>query len=207
MVERDIPDFIARTFDVEELLGDDTTTLALDIDGVIVWVNPAWRHFAERNDASDVAVRFGVGTRYLDGVSGPLASYFEAVFDNVRQTGEPWEFDYECSSPDTFRLMHMRVLPIAAGRLLIQHSTECARPHDRVADEPIEARYRDAWGLLLQCSNCRRVRDPGDGWHWVFEWVAQPPERVSHGLCSPCAAQYFTTVRRARGQRREMLDR
>lgn len=207
MVELETPDFIARTFDAEELHGDDVTTLALDSDGVIVWVNPAWARFAESNNAPDVAERFGVGSRYLDGVSGPLASYFAAVFENVRRTAEAWESDYECSSPETFRMMHMRVLPLTHGGLLIQHSTELVRPHDRAPEEACEERYRDPCGLLLQCSNCRRVRDPADGWHWVVQWVAQPPTSVSHGLCAPCATHYFTTVRRARNRRREIHDR
>lgn len=202
-----VPDFLSRSFDVDDLRREETTTVALDRGGVIAWVNPAWHRFAEENGAPEVADRFGPGTPYLAGISGPLASYFAAVLENVRRTGELWEVEYECSSPTEFRLHRARVIPLEDEGLLIQHDVALVRPHDRAEDAPVEGEYRDARGLMLQCSNCRRVRRPGDGWHWVVSWVAHPPADVSHGLCAACAGHYFAATRRARRVRHREVAR
>lgn len=197
------PEFLKRTFDVDALRDERGAVVALDREGVIVWVNPAWERFAKENGAPEVVERFGPGARYLDGITGPLAPFFAEALERTRRTGEPWEMDYECSSPETWRLHHMRVMPIAEDGLLVEHSEVRARPHDRAACAPVEEAFRDEHGLMLQCSNCRRVHRVGDGWEWVVSWVRSAPAPVSHGLCASCAGHYLAATRRARRARRE----
>lgn len=197
------PEALARSFDIDALRGEDGVVVALDADGRITWVNDAWARFAVGNGGDGVLARHGLGTRYVDGIRGPLADYFARAFTLVRTSGEPWELEYECSSPETFRLHRMRVLPTAEAGLLVEHATVEERPHDRAPEPPLEAHYRDEAGLLVQCSNCRKVRRVGDGWRWIPAWVAGPPDPpVSHALCAACAGLYIERTRRARRARR-----
>jgi hypothetical protein len=197
-VSANVPAFLLHAFDVDELDRDEGIVVALDRDGTIVWHNSTWQRFALENDGPDVPARFGVGARYLDGISGPLRAFYESVFEGVIATQEPFEQDYECSSPDEFRLHHLRILPIEDHGLLIEHSTRALHPHGEGPSPSSDEAYRDDQGMLLQCSNCRRVHRVGDGWHWIRDWVKIPPPSTSHGLCAACAGHYFATTRRAR---------
>lgn len=194
------PDDLARNFDLEALHAEESVLVALDHDDRIAWVNGAWTRFALENGGAGVLARHGVGSCYLDGVRGPLADYFRRGFASVRESGDVWEVDYECSSPELYRLHRMRVLPTASAGLLVEHNVVEARPHDRPPEVPQESHYRDERGVLMQCSNCRKVRRVGDGWRWIPAWVATTPAPpVSHGLCATCEGVY---VARARNRRR-----
>lgn len=193
MVRHPFPAFLARAFDPDELEGDDSTIVALDAFHRIAWVNSAWWRFAEENGAAEVADRFGVGSLYIDGISGPLKTFYSRVLAHVSASGQPWEQRYECSSPREFRLMHLRVSPVGGGGLLLDHSPRERRPHQHfssAAPTP-EAPFRDQRGVVLQCSNCRRTWRVGDGWHWIEPWVKAPPTATSHGLCGPCSGLYI----------------
>ncbi|MFO0628134.1 MAG: hypothetical protein U0325_21340 [Polyangiales bacterium] len=198
-----VPDALALDFDVEALNRDAGAVVALDAAGTIVWVNDAWHRFAHKNGAPDVAARFGRGARYLDGVRGPLADYFARAFDEVRARREPWALEYECSSAEEFRMHRLRVLPLRDGGLLLEHCELACGPHDRAAERPVEALYRDLAGVIAQCANCRRVRRVENGWHWIPAWVhAPPPAPVSHGLCTTCAGHYLYATRTRRQEAR-----
>jgi hypothetical protein len=86
----------------------------------------------------------------------------------------------------------MRIHPCPSGVLVITHSLVREIPHIEGAHEPLEALYRDADGMIVQCANCRRARrfaattDRPATWDWVPEWVAHVPRATSHGLCLSC---------------------
>lgn len=197
------PATLQQHYDLGALRAEEGMIVALDHDDRISWVNDAWLRFASENGGDGVLARHGTGTRYIDGICGPLADYFAKAFATVRGSGEPWVFEYECSSAMTFRLHRMRVLPIGEAGLLVEHSAVDTRPHDRVAEAPEASEYRDAAGLLVQCSNCRKVRRVGDGWRWIPAWVSSPPAPpVSHGLCAPCEGLFIESARKQRMARR-----
>lgn len=184
------PPFLEQAFNVGDLEAEEATLVALDADDTIAWVNPAWGRFARENGAPEVAERFGVGQPYLGGVSGPLRGFYADLFGLIRAERAPWEQLYECSSPSEFRQLHLRILPLDADGLLLEHSICIRRPQQHTPHPGHDAAYRDRHGILLQCSNCRRVRHEGGGWHWVEPWVRRPPPATSHGLCGPCEGFY-----------------
>jgi hypothetical protein len=194
-----IPSFLRAMFKGTSLAAATSTLVAIEPSGTILWTNAAWRDFARANGGDDVLTRFGVGRSYFDGIAPPLRSFYEGVVQNALLTGEPFEQEYECSSPDTFRALHLRVLPFGADGALLEHSVVVEHAHEGSASEPLEALYRDEHGMMLQCSNCRRVRrlEP-QSWDWVREWVVAPAQLTSHGICKTCIVYYWGT--RLRGK-------
>jgi hypothetical protein len=191
-----IPPFLRATFAGASLAADPSTLVALAPNGTILWVNAAWREFARANDGEDALAKFGPGTSYFDGIALPLRSFYEGVMANALVTGEPFEQDYECSSPDHFRTLRLRLLPFGSDGVLLEHSVLVERAHDGPASEALETLYRDQNGIMLQCSNCRRVRHNDSGaWNWVREWVRDPAPSTSHGICKTCIVYYWGGLR------------
>jgi hypothetical protein len=185
------PTFLAN-FDADALARDASTIVALDPAGIMLWMNDAWTRFARENGGDAVLARFGVGACYFDGIGPILRGYYEGAFANALLTSEPFVQEYECSSGEIFRLFFLRVLPIDARGFLVEHSLRVAQPHDRPPCEAIEARYRNARGFLVQCSNCRRMRRAdGRTWEWVPAWAEHATPDTSHGLCHACAGFYW----------------
>jgi hypothetical protein len=183
------PAFLAPAFDARDLEEADATIAVIDPDGNILWVNRAWDTFAQGNGAVGDEVSHG---SYLDQIAPPLRDFYRAVFANALATGEAYDLDYECSSPERHRRFHLRALPIDAHGMLLEHSRIAEGAHDRTAEDAVEERYQDAEGMILQCSNCRRVRGPTpQAWDWVPRWVARPHPRTSHVICPSCVGFYW----------------
>jgi sigma-B regulation protein RsbU (phosphoserine phosphatase) len=53
------------------------------------------------------------------------------------------------------------------------------------------AEVRQLRSLLPTCSYCRRIRDDGDGWQSLEEYVSHHTDtKFSHGFCPDCFARY-----------------
>lgn len=187
----DLPPEIARRFDVAALETDAASLAVIGPNATIVWVNAAWDAFASLNGAPDACGRYRVGTSYFDGISGVLRSWFEARIALCLESGQPFEIEYECSSAEVLRALHLRALPVA-GHVLMSHSLRRQAPHTRQAMPALEAIYRAPNGLVVQCSNCRRYRRADDtAWDWLPAWVLHQPEPVSHSICTLCIGFYY----------------
>lgn len=186
-VQRSFPAFLTPAFDARALELFESSIAVLDPEGSILWRNPAWDRFAKDNGGE------GEYASYFDGIAPPLRDFYRSVFTNALETGEVYEQDYECSSATTYRLFHLRALPVDAHGLVLEHSLVAESPHDPQPEEVIEARYLDATGKLHQCGNCRRVRNRNreHEWHWVPRWVERPHPRTSHVICPSCAGYYW----------------
>ncbi len=187
-----VPPALRERFDLDELDRDESTMVAVDAAGRIRWANAAWRRFAEQNGAPELPARFGVGASYFDGVRGPLRAYYERKLRLCLSSSRPLKRLYDCSSAEAQRLFHLRLLPLSVDLALFVHSVHVAGPHPSAPLPPDENAYRGERGVIVQCSNCRRVRRRGlEAWDWVPAWVAAQPARVSHGLCAPCVGYYY----------------
>ncbi|HTN01364.1 MAG TPA: hypothetical protein VL132_05780 [Planctomycetaceae bacterium] len=176
------------------LEGDEGTAFALWPDLTIAYVNPAWGRFAAANDGSPaVADRWSPGASILDAISQEVRPYFASRYRQCLRDRTDWNHDYECSSPDRYRVFRMRVFRAESVEALIVINS-CRIDFQSVREErpPLEEWYRPASGLILQCCDCRRFRRLTAKlvWDWVPAWVRQAPSRVSHGLCESCRAFY-----------------
>jgi hypothetical protein len=189
---RRFPDFLRPGFQPGALERIDSTVAVLDARAAILWTNPAWDDFARANGG---AFQLDDYPTYLDAVAGPLRAYFADAFDHALSTGAVFEHDYDCSSAEVIRRYRMRVLPFPRHGMLVEHSQIATSDAPADGEPPLEERFLDEHGFIVQCSNCRRIKRPHarvpESWAWVPAWVTQNHPRTSHGLCAPCAAFYW----------------
>ncbi|HKU37914.1 MAG TPA: hypothetical protein VJR89_07200 [Polyangiales bacterium] len=185
------PRFAAR-FDPRSLVQQTSTLVAVDPNGIMLWVNPAWHSFALTNAGAATRARFGIGSSYFAGITGPLRDYYTHLFAEAYSSGCVLQRDYECSSSDVHRAMHLRALPVRGAGLLLEHSVLRESAMQRTAEAALGVRYVNDHGFIVQCSNCRRTRQvDANVWDWVPDWVASPHPAASHGLCEVCVAYYY----------------
>lgn len=162
----------------------------VDADGRLAFTNAVWDRFAHDNGGEALIAAWPLGRSVWESVPEVLGRFYRQGIERYAAGGEPWEHDYECSSPDERRLFHMRVLPVNGGGLLVLNALRDVRPH---ADPVDTAPYVDADGLVHQCAHCRRVRvtaEP-DSWRFVPALLARPHPKTSHSLCEPCFAWHY----------------
>lgn len=164
----------------------------------IEYVNHAWTAFMTSNGAAPVET-CGVGANLLAVTPSILRPFYQAIFRRATETAEPVEHDYECSSPDEFRVYRMRVHPCRSGAFVVVHSLIRSAQHTAEGCKPIEQLYRNDRNVIVQCSNCRRVRRVAEtvekaAWDWVPAFVARMPTMTSHGICSICSDFYYADL-------------
>lgn len=187
---------LLAALELEVLERSENVIAALLPDGTIAWVNGAWGRFAARNGAPDLPARFGVGASYWDGVSGELRDGFAAAARRCLETASVFSLDYECSSAEELRWFRMRMMPVGALGLWVEHAALRSVERGREGASPATPElYRRADGYLLQCSNCRKTARGGSGaWDVVLEWISRSPPRTTHGLCGACLQHYYPLV-------------
>lgn len=165
----------------------------------IVYCNLAWDRFAAENHGRNLDRSEILGTVFLDAIPGPLKKFYADAFAEARETGNIWEHDFECSSPELFRLFHMRVLPLSGGHILVENSMRFEESHRR--ESPLacdKVAYVNEHGILTMCCHCRRTRRIGsrehETWDWIPGFLIEQPGRVSHGLCHTCMAYFYPDV-------------
>lgn len=205
-IDRRITPRFARLFaelDRQRLDGQHSTIFGLHSDYTIGYLNPHWFRFAVDNDAPEYLTDPGelLGRCVLEQFAGPMRPLYKTVFDRVCSQNEPYQQQYECSSPDVIRLLQMRILPLppladsAFGLLLINSRAIGTAPSQR--DPPVTSPCLDDYltddNLLICCSNCRRFRhcDDPERWDWIPSFLRSAPAPLSHGLCSVCLEYYY----------------
>lgn len=73
-----------------------------------------------------------------DAMENPLRDFYVSVYQRVLDTGRAWDHDYECSSPDTYRIFHERayVLHNLEGILEV-NSLTLEKEHDATRNRAI----------------------------------------------------------------------
>jgi hypothetical protein len=190
----------AAGFHLANLEADQAIIYMLAPDLRILYCNKAWDEFASLNGGVGLNREAVLGKPILDVIPEPLRPFYANGFAKAQRDIRPWEHDYECSSPELFRLFHMRVLPLANSYLLVENSLRVEKPHgsERPAMSPSSASYLSEDGILTMCCHCRRTRRISGGnapiWDWVPAFLTDAPGYISHGLCQNCRAYFYPHV-------------
>jgi hypothetical protein len=197
----DLEKYLANcNLSIQGLQADRSVICILDADLRIVFCNWSWDRFAFQNGGFALSHLFVVGTSVLDVTPESLQPFYTSAYTNARKTGQHWEHDFECSSPENFRLFHMRVLPIGGPYLCVENSLRVERPHEAATEPSLPlSRYVDENGLTVMCCHCRRTRQARNignaKWHWIPDFLKSPPKNVSHGLCELCLHFFYPDAR------------
>jgi hypothetical protein len=137
-----------------------------------------------------------LGIDWLSVIPQPLKKFYSDGAASVQRTGETWEHDFECSSPEVHRRFHMRMLRLPEGHFLLENSNRVEAKHPQNLDEDdLNLTHVDTYGIVTMCSHCRRVRRADTSqkrtWDWVPFLVRKTPDRVSHGLCPTCCSYFY----------------
>ena len=185
-------------FSLQTLEQEAGAVYALDADLRLCYLNPAWYTFAHDNQGEpSISQRFKTGTSLADAIRGPLQNYYVEAYRHVLEGGAVWEHDYECASDTIFRRFHQKAYPLGnqtcvviINNLVVSHPYQQEYGPTRAPDERL---YRNASGLIVQCSHCRRVQHGEDSqrWDWIPAWVERIPPRTSHSLCQACYEYFY----------------
>ena len=163
----------------------------------ITYCNPAWDEFALANGGENVVAARVVGTELMHVIPEPLRGLYAEMFHRCREQHLTFDFDYECSSAEVYRLLHMNVLSLNhVGDLAFINSIRVERKHgaERPPVDPADI-YISAHGIISMCSHCRRSRrqDASGVWDWVPSFLKTKEWQISHGVCPVCLSYFHST--------------
>jgi hypothetical protein len=95
----------------------------------IVYCNRAWDDFAALNGGVGINRQAVLGASVMEAIVMPLRPFYARGFGGAQRESRAWEHDFECSSPELYRLFRMRVLPLADSYLMVENSLRVERPH------------------------------------------------------------------------------
>jgi hypothetical protein len=180
----------------EDILNVDNVIYVFDNRLTMVEINDAYRKFAEANlVGSQFLPKFGAGCDLLEVIPAPLQLFYTDLYRRAL-SGEVIEHDYQCHSPERYRMFRLRLIPLDDGRVIAENSlrVDTALPGALDLDEAaISTAYVGASGLITQCMCCRKVKaaSGADRWDWIPLLIASRDRRVSHGLCRVCLELYY----------------
>ncbi len=189
---------------IEAMDADSGVVVLLSLELVILRLNRQWDIQAARDGASaGIAPEQMLGRQYLDFVVGPQREQLEQAFREAaalpRWTDSIW-LHGECNTPMLRRLLTTRISPLWTGEVrplrgyLVHHELRVTGAlgshYPLTVVNPDDLREPD--GRLVQCSCCRRVREPHSG-RWVMSvaLLERSDPRTSHGLCALCLETYY----------------
>jgi len=155
--------------------------------------NAAWTHFALANNGAEILERWKLGTSLFGILSGAIEDYLLEGYEKAMREGTVFSYSYECSSPDVFRLFQQSAYSLHNFEgLVITNHQAIKKPHTE-ENVTFSKRFVDKHGIIIQCMNCRKIRDPNDKskWFWVPELLTSPWPDTSHDICSPCLEHYY----------------
>jgi hypothetical protein len=193
---------IIGTSRLESLNSHPSTVYGLDSDLNIVYQNPASIQFSEQ-DSPNINSSSGslLGSNIFSFIPDALAPNYKKLFESVTNKKNASmisrQFEYECSSPEIYRVYSMHLYPLDKGGILVIHSLVIEEPYINSQSQEtnivVESDYINKHGIVTQCANCRRIKNLSkDGqWDWIPKWVKAPHMPTSHGICRPCKHHYY----------------
>ncbi len=183
---------------LRSLAESDDVAYAITAERTLLRTNPGWTRFALANGGAALLERWGRGANIDEAIPPPLRAFYGDAFARALGSGERWEHDYECSSPETYRQLRMVVYPVERRFMVVVHSLRVEKPIEREVCLPSDPAYA-VGGVITMCSHCRRVRNAAGlrRWDWVPAYVETPPPNLSHGLCESCVAFYYGDIEEA----------
>jgi len=185
-----IPSWVQELFETDE-----DVLFFLDADLRFTECNLGWDKFAAANGGVGISRAEVLGRNIFEFIPEVMVRFYQDKYFEALHSTHWIGFDYECSTPDVFRLFHMGLRSIGHSGLLVVNSylpdqrTPLATPNKALAD----AAYVSSSGMITMCAHCRRTRRPDDPstWDWVPRFLRGTGRKVTHGLCPRCTGYLY----------------
>ena len=191
------PEFekLLKKFDLDHLYHSENSIFGLWPDLTLAFFNDGWFRFSRQNlGEPQISRDWPLGRSLCDAIPAVLSDFFNEGFLRCQTTGHPWAHDYDCSSPEVFRLMHQTVYPLKQELgFLVVNSLLVEKPIEDSPGTLILDDYIDNNGIIHQCAKCRKVQNlqSESRWDMITFLIASPPPNISHGLCPVCLDYYY----------------
>ena len=157
--------------------------------------NPGWDKFSAANGGAGISRAEVHGRHIFDFIPDVLVTFYEQKYSEAFRSGHWIGFDYECSSPEEFRLFHMAMRSIENSALLVVNSylPDQRSPLPTRAITVSDSAYASPNGIIIMCAHCRRTKrqHASDTWDWVPRFLRLSGRNVSPGLCPRCVAYLY----------------
>ena len=167
----------------------------LDDEMRIAECNLGWDKFASANGGVGISRAEVRGRNIFEFIPDVLVRFYQGKYSEALRSGRWVGFDYECSTPDVFRLFHMGLRSIEQSGLLVVNSRlpEQRAPLVSPNEASADVAYLSPDGMITMCAHCRRTRrlDDANTWDWVPRFLRDTGRKVSHGLCPRCTAYLY----------------
>lgn len=193
-----VPEFAKAIahMDLDFLCASKDVVCIVDRDLNLMGYNNAWVDFARNNNGENALSKFPLRASISEAGEGLVRSYVLQGYERALRDHKPFEHQYECSSPEKFRIFHQTAYPIAGSKgLVITHHLLVEKDHQE-SEKSFISRFENNHEILTQCANCRKVRDPQEEstWFWVPSLVHKQLPNISHSICTPCLDHYFPDI-------------
>lgn len=169
------------------------TVCIVDAELILRAFNPAWVSFSQANGAPDLTSRFGLGTPLAAAIPEVLRDFYGHHYHEALRKRVRFEHDYDCSSDGEHRIFRQTAYALAdrSGLVITHHLTVSCPVTEQTAVSAGD--FKGAGGSVVQCVNCRKVRNPEapERWLWVPKLVSTPDPDTSHSLCPYCLDFYY----------------
>jgi hypothetical protein len=192
---------------IRGLAAEKSPACLLDTRGIFLFVNDAWeRHALANGGAPGCLGSTLVGTSWLEHIRGDEvrrlhSDLLERALRSRGPHARPVIQVGESNTRSTAALVSTRfeVVPQDGSPLAIRivHATLRERPIAEVYDlvEKPAGAYRDGGGEIVQCSCCRRVRDPAEPDRWDFvPALLAGPLAAAQTVCDLCSQLHYVPV-------------
>lgn len=182
-----------RTINIDFFSDSDDIVYIIDAEYTLLAYNDSWRDFAIDNESEYILDLFPLGCNLLDAFSEDLQEFYGFLYADALRSGTRVEHDYECSSDKTYRLFHQVAYPVVEKDMLIITNHQICEHDHRDVPHLFGQVYRNAKGLIVQCSHCRKLRNMThpNKWDWVPSAVKRTYPDTTHSLCPVCTLVYY----------------
>lgn len=182
--------------DMESIKSSSDIIYIVDHEMRLMAYNRAWNNFARNNGGDIINEKFPLGTKVTEVGEEPLQSYIAKKYREAIAGNTMFELTYECSSKKLLRIFRLNAYPLLAqkGLVISHHLVKECHHTDKITE--FNRRFENRDGMIVQCQNCRKIRDPdnSDRWLWVPSMLDNAPTNISHGICSRCMDHYYPDI-------------
>lgn len=182
--------------DLESIKNSEDIICIVDSEMKLKAYNKAWENFAINNGGNKITQTYSLGSNITDVGEEPLKSFIKKKYREALALNKMFGFNYECSSKKLLRIFRLNAYPIWGKKgLVISHHLikECAHTEKSI---DFNKQFVNGKGLIVQCMNCRKIRDPNNmnRWLWVPSLLEKGIPNISHGLCCRCLDYYYPDI-------------